>query len=315
MSDKNIEKFNTIEMKKIILLLIVLLPTFVFGQQFPFMEGYSVNPFTLSPAFAGIHNAKTLFMDYRADWTGLDGGPRTYQLSYSDRIGRVGFGGRFIYDKTDIFKQTLILGTYTYEVKIANEHHISFALSVGLYRNSIDLTKYFNDPGYVEDLALIYGQQQSKIKFATDISTLYKYRDAEAGVLFSNVMFGTVRYSNSDMTYKPLKNFLLHGSYLFAIDSKWDLQPTLILRGGQHVPVLFEIAPTVTWNKRFWGNVLLRTGGILGAGLGGEVYNGIMLNYSYNLSTNVALNTFGSHQVSLGVRIFKPQKNKKIQDI
>jgi hypothetical protein len=79
--------------------------------------------------------------------------------------------------------------------------------------------------------------------------------------------------------------------------------------------MLFEISPTVTWNKRFWGNVLLRTGGIFGAGLGGEVYNGIMLNYSYNLSTNVALNTFGSHQVSLGVRIFKPQKNKKIQDI
>ncbi len=40
-------------------------------------------------------------------------------------------------------------------------------------------------------------------------------------------------------------------------------------------------------------------------GVGGEVYNGILLNYSYNLSTNVALNTFGSHQISLGVMIFE----------
>ena len=300
-------------MKKIIIILIVLIPTVVFGQQFPFMEGYIVNPFSLSPAYAGIHNGKTLFIDYRSDWTGLDGGPRTYQLSYNDKIRKVGFGGRFIYDKTDIFQQTLILGTYTYEVNITKEHFLNLGLSVGFFRNSIDLTKYLSDPSYVQDPALINGQQQSKIKFATDISALYRYKQAEAGILFSNVMFGTVKYANSDMTYKPLKNFLLHASYLFKIDNKWDLEPTLILRGGQHVPMLFEIAPTLTWNKRLWGNVLVRTGGILGVGLGGEVYNGIMLNYSYNLSTNVDLNTFGSHQVTLGVRIFKPQKDKKIQ--
>ncbi len=160
-------------------------------------------------------------------------------------------------------------------------------MSLGFFRNSIDLTKYYNDPTYVVDPALMYGQQQSKIKFATDISALYRYKDAEAGILFSNVMFGTVKYANLDMTYKPLKNFLLHASYLFVINNSWDIKPTFILRGGEHVPTLFELAPTLTWNKRFWGNVLFRTGGIYGAGVGGEVYNGIMLNYSFNLSSNV----------------------------
>ena len=300
-------------MKKIVILLLVFFPAIAFGQQFPFMEGYSVDPFILSPAYAGIHNARTVFMDYRSDWTGLDGGPRTYQLSYSDQIGRVGFGGRFIYDKTDIFKQTLVLGTYTYEVRIANKHLINFGLSLGFFRNSIDLTKYYNDPTYVVDPALMYGQQQSKIKFATDISALYRYQDAEAGILFSNVMFGTVKYANLDMTYKPLKNFLLHASYQFVINNSWDIKPTFILRGGQHVPALFELAPTLTWNKRFWGNVLFRTGGIYGVGVGGEVYNGIMLNYSFNLSSNVQLNAFNSHQVTLGVRFLKPRSDKKIQ--
>ena len=107
-------------MKKLILILLVSIPIAVFGQQFPFLEGYNVNPFNLSPAYAGLHNPKTVFMDYRSDWTGMTGGPRTYQLSYNDKIKRVGFGARFIYDKTDIFKQTLILGTYTYEVNIAS---------------------------------------------------------------------------------------------------------------------------------------------------------------------------------------------------
>jgi type IX secretion system PorP/SprF family membrane protein len=301
-------------MKKIILLLIVLIPTVVFGQQFPFMEGYNVNPFSLSPAYAGIHNGKTLFIDYRSDWTGLDGGPRTYQLSYNDKIGRVGFGGRFIYDKTDIFSQILFLGTYTYQINIAKDNYLNLGLSVGFYRNSIDLSKYFNDPSFVVDPALLSGQQTSKIKFATDVSALYRYKQqAEAGILFSNVMFGTVKYANSDLSYKPLKNYLIHASYLFIINDRWDVKPTFILRGGQHVPMLFELAPTLTWNKRFWGNVLMRTGGIYGVGVGGEVYKGIMLNYSYNLSSNVALNTFGSHQLSLGVKIFSTKKINKYE--
>jgi type IX secretion system PorP/SprF family membrane protein len=297
-------------MKKIIILLIVFIPAMVFGQQFPFMEGYNINPFILSPAYAGIHNAKRVFVDYRSDWTGLDGGPRTYELSYNDKIGKVGFGGRFIYDKTDIFKQTIILGTYSYEVNIARDHYINFALSLGFFRNSIDLAKYFNDPNYVQDRALLYGQQDSKIKFATDISALYRYRQIEAGILFSNVMFGTVKYANSDMTYKPLKNFLIHGTYLFDMNPDWSLATTTILRGGEKVPMIFEIMPTITWNKRIWANVLFRTWGIFGAGAGVEVVDGVLLNYSYNMSTNVALNTFGSHQVTLGVRIFNPPKNK-----
>jgi type IX secretion system PorP/SprF family membrane protein len=301
-------------MKKSILILMVLMPTVVFGQQFPFMEGYNVNPFSLSPAYAGIHNAKTLFIDYRSDWTGIAGGPKTYQLSYNDKIGRVGFGGKLIYDKTDIFGQILLMGSYTYQININKENFLNLGLSVGLYRNSIDLAKYFNDPTYVEDPALMNGQQTSKIKFATDVSALYRYKkQGEAGILFSNVMFGTVRYANSDLTYKPLKNYLFHASYIFEINEKWDIKPIFILRGGQHVPFLFELAPTVTWNKRFWGSVLMRTGGIYGAGVGGEVYKGIMLNYYYNLSTNVALNTFGSHQLTLGVQIFKPKKEMKYE--
>lgn len=301
------------------------------AQQFPFMEGYNVNPFGLSPAYAGIHNSKTLFIDYRSDWSGLDGGPTTYRLSYNDRLtddnelGRsfisdqkdifkhkVGFGGRFIYDKTDIFKQTLLLGTYTYEVRVAQGHKINFGLSVGFYRNSIDIGKYFNDPDYVQDRALIYGQEKSNIKFATDISALYRYKQVEAGILFSNIMFGTTRYRNTDLTYKPLKNYLLHASYLISINDRLSVKPAFLLRGGQNIPVQLEIAPAVTWNDRFWGMALFRTGGIFGVGFGGEVYDGILVNYSYNMSSNVALTSFGSHQLSLGVRIFSFMKKEKV---
>jgi type IX secretion system PorP/SprF family membrane protein len=310
-------------MKRVIIILIVLIPSVLFGQQFPFMEGYNVNPFSLSPAYAGIHNSKTLFIDYRSDWSGIAGAPTTCELSYNDKLpekkklggdfiydqsdifkNNVGLGGRFIYDKTDIFKQTLLLGTYAYEIRVAKDQKVNFALSAGFYWNSVDLGKYYNDPKYVQDIALTVGLVKSKVKFATDVSALYRYKQVEAGILFSNIMFGSARYRNTNLTYKPLKNYLLHGSYLFVLDNSWSAKPSFILRGGQNIPMQVEIGSSIIWNNRFWGTTLFRTGGIFGLGLGGEIYDGIILNYSYNIINDVFIYSYGSHQLSLGIRIF-----------
>jgi len=277
----------------------------VSAQQFPFMEGYGINQFSLSPAYAGIHNSKTLFIDYRSDWTGMDGGPSTYAMSYSDKLyDNVGLGGRFIYDKTDIFKQSLIMGTYTYEVKVAENHILNFGLSAGFFRNSIDLSKYYNNEDYVDDAVLMDGSDKSKVKFATDISALYRFNNIEAGIMFSNIMFGTAKYGDSDLSYKPFKNYMIHASYDYAIDENWTVKPIMIFRGGQHVPSQFEISPLVTWREKFWASMVFRTVGVYGLGFGLEVYDGVLLNYSYNLSSSVAMNTFGSHQLSLGLRLF-----------
>lgn len=294
-------------MKKLIYISIFLLiNSGLYAQQFPFMEGYNVNPFTMTPSYAGVKSAKIIFLDYRSDWTGVEGGPVTCQMSYNDKAtNKVGLGGRFIYDKTDIFKQTMLLGTYTYEVKLAKEHFINFGLSAGFYKNSIDLGKYYNDPDYIEDIVLVTGLEKSKIKVATDFSALYRFRNIEGGVLFSNVMFGTAKYSNTNLTYKPLKNFLVHASYDYMINNYWALKPFVLLRGGQNFPTQLELASEVSYTEKLWGSLVFRTGGIWGFGFGGEIYDGVLLNYSYNLSTNVALNTFGSHQLTLGIKLFK----------
>lgn len=293
-------------MKKLLYISVLLaLSSGLFAQQFPFMEAYNVNSYSMSPSYAGIKNPKTLFLDYRSDWTGVDGGPVTCQLSYNDRLmKKVGLGGKFIYDKTDIFKQTMLMGTYNYEVQLAKDHIVNFAMSMGFYRNSIDLGKYYNDVNYVDDAVLLYGKESSKIKLATDFSAMYRFQSIEAGIIFSNVMFGTAKYSEADITYRPLKNYLIHASYDYRLNEAVAIKPIVLVRGGQHYPSQLELAAEARYLERFQGMLVYRTGGIWGMGFGGEVYNGILLNYSYNLSTNVATNTFGSHQLTLGVKLF-----------
>lgn len=300
-------------MKKLIYIsILVLAPVLSFGQQFPFMDGYILNPFNMTPAYAGLYNTKTVFVDYRSDWSGIARGPTTYQLSYNDRLpGNVGIGGRFIYDKTDIFKQTMLLGTYNYEVRFGENHIVNMGLSAGFYRNSIDLAKYYNDPTYANDAVLIYGLEKSRLKFATDVSVLYRLGSLSAGILFSNVMYGSAMYNSSDIAYKPFKNFLVHASYNYTIDERWQVKPFVLVRGGQHFPTQLELSSQVSYQKKLWVSIVFRTGGIFGMGVGGEVLKGVLLNYSYNLCNNVSMNTFGSHQITLGVRFFNPKQAKQ----
>lgn len=301
-------------MKKTIYIAMFLMITMTMkAQQLPFMEGYLFNPFSMSPAYAGLKNTNTLFLDYRSEWSGIDGGPATTQMSYNTRMNKkVGIGGRFMYDKSDIFKQTILLGTYSYEVQISDNNFVNFGISAGFYHNSVDLAKYFSNPEYLVDNTLTAGLVKSKLKFASDASVLWRFRNFESGVMLSNLMFGTVKYNNPDVSYKPFANYMFHGSYKYTLNERIDLQPFLILRGGKNAPDQLEIAMSATYSKKAWGTLLYRTGGVWGFGAGAEPISGLLVNYSYNFSTGVALNTFGNHQLTVGVKLFNSSIKKEV---
>jgi type IX secretion system PorP/SprF family membrane protein len=259
----------------------------------------------MSPAYAGLKNTNTLFLDYRSEWSGVDGGPVTYQMSYNTRFNKkVGLGGRFLYDKTDIFKQTLLLGTYSYEVQISENNFVNFGISAGFFHNSIDLAKYFSNPDYVVDNTLTSGLIKSKVKFSSDASVMWRFRNFESGLMLSNLMFGSLKYNDPDISYKPFKNYMIHGSYNYTLNESIDLKPFILLRGGKNAPDQLELAMAATYNKKAWGTLLYRTGGVWGFGVGAEPIKSLIIGYSYNLSSGVALNTFGNHQITLGVKIF-----------
>jgi type IX secretion system PorP/SprF family membrane protein len=192
-------------MKKLIIISIVILSGAVlYAQQMPISENYFLDKYSLAPSYAGNYNPKFLFMGYRSDWSGMDGGPKTFRLSYSDAYKQnTGFGGRFVYDKAGIFKQVIFMGTYSYKVEIAKNHLLLFGLSAGFYSNTINFSDYYNDPKYNLDPALMDANVNSKLKFMSDFSGVYSHLGFETGLLFSNINFGDSKYSQSSVKYKP----------------------------------------------------------------------------------------------------------------
>jgi len=278
----------------------------VSAQQTPLSENYFMDRYSLSPAYAGQVNPGMLVTGYRSDWSGISGGPKTLTITYNDRLpvmNGAGVGGKLVYDKAGIFGQLYLMGSYSYRVEAATGHFIMFGLSAGLYHNSINLTDYYNDPGYNIDPALVQADLKSKLKFMSDISVAYNWQNLDAGFLFSNISFGDASYREVALKYNPLSNFRFHASYHYDINEDWAITPLIILRGGKYIKSQFEMASQVMWIKKVWGTIVFRDPGIFGFGLGGKIINGISLGYNFNMASNVALNAFNSHEVALGINI------------
>ena len=294
-------------MKKLFLITAgILTATLLSAQQIPISENYFMDKYSLAPSYAGNHNPKYMMMGYRSDWTGIAGGPKTARLSYNDIfpfMKNAGYGGKIIYDKAGIFSQLFILGSYSYNLSLNEDHHLLFGLSMGAYRNRLNLTDYYNDPSYSIDPSLISQDINSKLKFMSDFSAVWMFKGAEAGFTFSNITLNDARYKDVNLKYSPLANFQFHGTYLCSIAEDWDLSPLVIIRGGKYIKSQFEIAAQVEYMKRFSASLMYRDPGILGAGAGIKIDKGLLIGYNFNLATNVTMGAFNNHEISLGINL------------
>ncbi len=296
-------------MKKLLIVLASILTGAIsYSQQTPLSENYFMDKYSLSPGYAGNFNPRYLVTGYRSDWSGIDGGPKTFRVSYNDVfpfMENAGYGGKIIYDKAGIFSQLYIMGSYSYNLQVNEDHHVMFGLSAGLYKNRINLLDYYNDPNYTIDPALIDQDVKSKIKFMSDFSAVWAFKGAEAGFMFSNISFGDATYDAVNVKYNPLANFQFHATYLYNISENWDVSPLVILRGGKFIKSQFELAAQVMYIKKVWGSLVFRDPGVWGIGVGANIDKGLKIAYNFNLATNVALGAFNNHEISLGINIFE----------
>ena len=300
-------------MKKLLITLIgIISGAILFAQQMPLSENYFLDKYSLAPSYAGNFNNRYLFMGYRSDWSGVDGGPKTFRLSYNDHLMQnAGYGGKFIYDKAGIFKQIIIMGSYSYNIKINDDQRIMFGISAGFYSNTLNLKDYYNDPTYNIDPALISANVTSKLKFMSDVSVVYSFKGIDAGFLFSNINFGESKYQDVDVHYKLLANYQIHASYCYIVSDKWDINPLVILRGGRYIKSQIEIASSVVYQKSIWGSLLFRDPGIWGIGVGGNIIKGLKLGYNFNFASTVASRFYNNHEIVLGINFSEISKTKE----
>lgn len=274
------------------------------AQQFQNSTQYLINPYSLSPTLAGHTGYSEAFLNYRNDWTRIAGSPRTFSVNGFGNIykQKMWLGGEILSDKTDILSVIKLNLSYTYKLQVENDQYLYFGIWTTFYQASVNIG---NGVGIDPNDPVI--QNKNKLNSSAlnaGFGINYSWRNFNLGISMP-VLFGpSNKYeANSTFKYKVERQFQFYISNLFKFNDVWNLQTYGVFQKTADEPTSIEISAMGIYLGRLWSGLLYRNGGVLAINIGGHIYKGMVLNYSYEIGTGgINKGSGGSHQITIGYR-------------
>ncbi len=272
------------------------------GQQFPLTTQYLFNPYALNPAFAGYYGKPEVYLNFRKDWTGITGSPKTFRANGYGNIYKdvMWLGGEIYSDKADVLNRFKMNLSYSYILQVQEEQYLYFGVWTSFYQNSVNLANLTGvDPN---DPLIANRSKLNGAAFNAGFGINYNWRELNIGFAFPT-LFSTKEEYVSTVNFKMQREFLFHVSNMFRLNDKWQLQVFSVFRKTKNQPMNAEFSVMPVYMQRFWGGMLFRTGGVLALNAGGMIYKGLVFNYSYEIGlTGINNGSGGAHEITVGYR-------------
>jgi len=262
------------------------------------------NPYSLNPSFAGIDGRGALFLAYRKQWSGIEGGPEIVNLSYHSPLNsRLSIGVNAANDKRGLLSNSGLLITMAYSVPISEGMYLRFGLSGGGSWNTVDLNK-LQSPNIGNDPALVNLMNQNASIIGNAGISLH-LKSFHIGAALPNLF--TPSYVSKDefsvTEVKPFQAMVFHASNRFYFsDNKHVFEPYAVYRINNGLPSQYEFAAVLHLNHVIWlGGSYKQEFGISALG-GFKVNNLFAIGGSYTLK-NSGINelNFPTYEIHLSI--------------
>ena len=289
-------------MKKIsLLILISVLATIGFAQQFPLQSQYQFNYPTINPAASGENDFYRARASFREQWVGLTDKPISTQiLTITKGFGSNGLGITIFNDKTGgAFNKSGGALSYSYRIQVS-ESYFAFGVSAGV--SKINLSA-------LDDPALL--TNDNVIPDFT-FGMYYTLGDLKLGLSIPGLIKANMDFTDSDQNTLD-RHFYTMISYSKKLNDDWSAHPSVLVK-------------TTSLNNQVDANINFKLKNKLWFGtsyrqdFGPTIYVGIDFGkllsvYSFDISTNeVADYSSGSHEFTLGYD-FIPDLEEEIKNI
>ncbi|GGI28631.1 PorP/SprF family type IX secretion system membrane protein [Pedobacter mendelii] len=257
--------------KRIIIIIGIILSSraLSFGQQSIQFSQYIFNSLSVNPAYAGYKEELFAQMALRAQWTGIDGAPKTGQVSIDGLTNHdtktMGLGLQITADKLGPQSANSIYFNYAYRIRLdaADAQRLCFGIAAGLTAYGLDGAVL--DPISSGDQSLPSGMITSYIPDARFGIYYYNpkwYLGASVMDLISgdasNSIFrwdaGTVQ------NLKRKRSLYVIAGTLFNFSEQVKLRPSLLWKEDFKGPSSLDLNAMFIFNNRFWLGGGYRTG-------------------------------------------------------
>lgn len=196
------------------------------AQQDPTYTQYLNNPFVINPAYAGLNDRFNANIQYRSQWSAVEGHPETFNFNSHVSLvkNKVGVGIMAIQDKIGENTTTEVETAYSYKIKLKGERTFSFGMQFGLMRftnNNANLNLQPNDPYFVP---------YNVSRFNTGAGVMLKSDRYLIGISVPRLLPVTVSMGQGEAFQVYNRNYYLFGSYMVYLNERVRLRPAALFR-------------------------------------------------------------------------------------
>jgi type IX secretion system PorP/SprF family membrane protein len=216
------KKMMTMKNSIFILVGLLLAPCLGYAQQDPQYSLYMFNGLALNPAYAGSSTGTIAGINYRTQWLGMEGAPKTATANIHMRYGqeKLGTGLLVSNDQIGLFKRN--------QMRLAQAYHLrfkKFIIGMGIQANYEQMSAGFANAHYNNgsgdaDNAFLANQTFSTINFGAG---LYVYNN-KFWFGYSAPALMKQEWSKASLgsmsAYQSFHHFLT-GGYVFIYGRKW----------------------------------------------------------------------------------------------
>ncbi len=287
----------------------LLIGSYTFSQQIPMYSQFFFNNYAYNPAIGGTQKTVDVSSNHRYQWVGLTDAPRTYTLTVNGptKNNKMGLGGMLFTDHVGPTRRTGIQFSYSYIFKINEKIKLSLGLSAGILEWKVDahkITLYS-----AADQVLVNSVMRTIVPDATFGFHLF-HDKWYFGASAPNLLQSKLRFDNSQNTglSKLEDHYYINGGYKFDLTDDLQLEPGLIVKYIDPVPVQLDVMARLIWKKQLWIGGVYRTMDAASAMIGYTYNNNLSLGYSYDFTTSNLRNySTGTHELMLSVKFVKAQ--------
>ncbi len=282
-------------MKSLILFAVVVMLAFDLpAQQDPLYAQYFNNPILINPAFAGSAQRLIVSASYRNQWSGITGGPTTFNMNTHMSIvdNKVGVGAIVSVDKLGESKTTQYGGVFSYKIPLSTYASLSFGMQAGIiqYETNMEGVHVLNpDPLFAP-----YSAKQ----FNTGAGVLLKNDRYLIGLSVPHLLPVSVAQDHTVLA----QNLYLFGSYSFHLSERVELRPSTLLRMAAGTPISADLNLNVIYSKLYTAGLFVRNLNTVGV-LAQVVVKKLRVGYVFELPGKESALNFNTHEISLALSL------------
>lgn len=260
---------------------------------------YVSNPLLINPSLSGSQENLSVGLNYRNQWVGFEGTPKTFTATVDAPVffNKIGIGLGIRQDQIAISKETQIITSYAYRIKLYNG---IVAIGIGanfkffsanwsqLKINDVEETVFTQDVHNQLVTNFGIGTFYSTKKYFLGFSIpllLHEEYEARSGMLDTKIDFAEI-------------NYFLTGGGILKLNENLNLFPSLMLRYGNINDLQLELNSHLIIKKKLWMGLSYRTKETMTLILQFQLNKQLKIGYASNINLGFpGLENSDSHEI------------------